>query len=158
MNIFAVHQDPQKSAKILFNLDPVRARKQIIELAQMLACLCDYNVPKKDSTPYKTPSSIRNHPATQWLAISVANSSWAVEFMFWLISVATEGKERDHGCYKAYETFQESSLCDVGRLEHWDWGDVKFTWVSQKCPQLYEDIFQAHILYIKLKQKGHYSN
>jgi hypothetical protein len=158
MNIFAVNQDPKKSAEILFELDPVRARKQIVELAQMLACLYKGDLLKKDFTPYKTPKAILNHPATKWLATSVANSSWSIEFMFWLISEATGGKEHTHGCYNAYLDLQDSPLSDVSRLEYWRWEDVTFTWVSRKCPQLCEDIFQAHILYIKLKQQGFYGN
>jgi len=158
MNIFATHQDPKKSAGILFELDPVRARKQIVELAQMLACLYEGDLPKKDFTPYKKPKATLNHPATKWLAEDRRNTTWAIEFMFWLISEATNGQEYNHGCYSAYLDLQESPLSDTRRLEYWNWDDVKFIWVSQKCPQLREDIFQAHILYIKLKQQGFYGN
>lgn len=157
MNIFFVNQDPKKAAAILYKLDPVRARKQIVELAQMFACIFEGDLLKKDGMPYKKPASIANHPATQWL-MNKPNFNWGLEFMFWLICNATGGKEHSHGCYAVYQDLNDSVLFDMERVENWRWDDVKFVWITKKCPQLCEDIFAANILYIKLKQQGYYGN
>jgi len=66
MNIFILDEDLKTSARLLFELDPERARKQIVELVQMLACCVDEELKKSDGSFYKKPKSISNHPATLW--------------------------------------------------------------------------------------------
>lgn len=153
MNIFVLSNVPYISACLLFDLDKVRARKQIVELCQMLACLYDDDMPKKDGTLYKKPKSINSHPATKWIGESVANSSWCIKFLYHLMCISTEDKPERHGCYGAYECLKKSHLnLPFQNLV------PEFRWLTKKCEQLDPDIFKAHEMYIEAKQNGLYGN
>lgn len=67
MNIFLIHPDAAVSGTLLYNRDPLRANKQIVECAQLLAF---YEIRHTGITtllsvsgePYKATKSQLNHP------------------------------------------------------------------------------------------------
>jgi len=151
MNIFILDENLKTSAEKLFELDPVRARKQIVELTQMLACCVDVELKKSNGDVYKTPKSICNHPATIWVR---ANISYCIQYLQELIFAY--GKP--HGCDEALA--QLLFLSDFR-------GDVNLGWHTKKVTaeellgrvvKCNADICEANTLYIKEKLKGNYKN
>ena len=71
MNIFYLHQDPEKAARYQYNKHVV---KMILESAQML-CTAHHCIMGSDAdVPYK--AAHRNHPSTKWARQSGENYAW----------------------------------------------------------------------------------
>lgn len=153
MNIFAFDEDPRESARTFVALDKIRARKQIVEIFQMMACLYHGDTPKKDGTPYKKNKAMRNHPATQWIEEWIIHADWCLEYAFWLMELLTKGGAKNHGCWEAYKLLYSKFALYQAPTERPD-----FRWLTKKCEQLDDNIFVAHELYIKAKLNGFYGN
>lgn len=74
MNIFYLHQDPIKAAKMHYNKHVV---KMILEAAQMLCTA--HHICGDDTVPYKKTHV--NHPSAVWVRSSVANYMWCYNYM-----------------------------------------------------------------------------
>lgn len=67
MNVFVIHPNIVESSREFAAIDPLRARKQLLECCQILSSV-DYHqfgttwMMRKDGTAYKFPKSHRNHP------------------------------------------------------------------------------------------------
>ena len=81
MNIFYLHKDPRKAAKLQYNKHVV---KMILESAQMLCTAhhCYGNKWQKENVPYK--QAHLNHPSTVWARRSKATYMWLFEHMMGL--------------------------------------------------------------------------
>ena len=145
MNVFILDNNVDVSARKLFELDAVRARKQIVELCQMLAQSTNEPIPKADGSPYKHNKSLTNHPATKWVS---QNRDWSILYLQALIK--QYGKQ--HGCQEALNVFltQVSSVPSFSKL---GWFSKKVDW-----QELGSDILEATKNYILAKQQGRYSN
>ena len=75
MNIFYLHSNPAKAARLQYNKHVV---KMILESAQML-CTAHHELLDDPEVPYK-PAHI-NHPSTIWTRECAANYSWLYEHM-----------------------------------------------------------------------------
>jgi hypothetical protein len=152
MNIFALHASHYESARLLFDLDPLRARKQIVELCQMMATLVPYDVPKADGTHYRKNKSIRNHPATIW---ALDNYGWCRDYLYELLDCYFRRTGKVHGCYSAWESLGDCSLY-VG------YPHVKFGWhtkrVALKDFDVGGDVFLANTLYLLAKRDGWFNS
>jgi len=75
MNLFLLQSDIEESAKEFSSIDPLRARKQLLECCQILSC-ADYHqfnttwMQRKDKVLYKFPKAHRNHPVVLAAAFS----------------------------------------------------------------------------------------
>ena len=143
INIFVFNDNPYLSAKYFYDNDPRRARKQIVELCQMMATIVDKPIRKKDGSLYKKPKSFKNHPATKWISSSQKNYSWCWEYLKQLINISGI-----QGCNNAMEDLK---ICS-------DWEGIKFGWHTKKCEQPYSNIFQSHVWYLNEKLNGKFKN
>ena len=91
MNIFAVHTDPLKAARLL---PDKHVTKMILETCQMLSIVYSKHywdigqIMKVDGTPFKTErGAFKNHPCTIWAAEKPENCAWLIQ----------------HGCELAHE-------------------------------------------------------
>jgi len=148
MNVFILDLDVNVSAKKLFVLDAVRARKQIVELCQMLAQSTNGSIPKVDGSPYKHNKSLNNHPATVWVS---ANRSWNILYLQALIKEYQEITGKTHGCTAALDVL----LTQVIEINN-----IQLGWFSKKADwkDLGDNIIDATHEYILAKQKGLYKN
>jgi hypothetical protein len=72
MNIFYLHRDPVKAAKIQYNKHVV---KMILESAQMLCTAHHLLCPdESEDIPYKVAH--KNHPSTRWVRQSASHYAW----------------------------------------------------------------------------------
>ena len=76
MNIFYLHKNPEKAARLQYNKHVV---KMILESAQML-CTAHHCIMGDDAdVPYKVAH--RNHPSTKWARQSGENYTWLYRHM-----------------------------------------------------------------------------
>jgi len=85
MNLFITSKSPKKSAKFL-SQDRLRLNKQILECNQILATALHLNGADKRFMPYKKNGdrykpTHEKHPICKWVASSLDNFMWALEFM-----------------------------------------------------------------------------
>jgi hypothetical protein len=105
MNIFATHQDPYLSAKVLPDKHIV---KMPLESCQMLAIIYSKwyydwgTLPKADGTPYSTKKgAFRNHPSTKWAGSSIYNTAWLIQHGCCLADEYQRRYGKIHTCSKA---------------------------------------------------------
>lgn len=146
MNVFVMDSNPKIAARLLWELDKVRARKQVVEMCQMLACLTNLNIPKKDGSFYKKPKSIYNHPATIWLRSDLKHITWCIDYLEELVFVT-----QTQGCLNALKVFKQirPDLIPV---------NVRFSWITKKTTQPFSCLFESTKWYIQQKQLGLFKN
>jgi len=100
VNIFYLHEDPIKAAKLQYNKHVV---KMILESAQML-CTAHHEIMGDDAdVPYKRAHV--NHPSTIWARRSAQNYVWLYDHF---VALAQEYKKRygkDHLSYTKCEPY-----------------------------------------------------
>ena len=106
MNIFATHQDPYLSAKVLPDKHIV---KMPLESCQMLAIIYSKwyydwgTLPKADGTPYATKKgAFRNHPSTKWAGSSIYNTAWLIQHGCCLADEYQRRYGKIHTCSKSF--------------------------------------------------------
>ena len=146
MNIFYLHEDPVKAAKLQYNKHVV---KMILESAQML-CTAHHEILGDDAdVPYKRAHV--NHPSTIWARRSAQNYAWLYDHF---VALAQEYKKRygkDHLSYTKcdpYLRFLPGGLAYTG-----------FTQPPQAMPDEYKDecSLQAYWNYY-INDKKHIAN
>ena len=146
MNIFYLHEDPVKAAKLQYNKHVV---KMILESAQML-CTAHHEILGDDAdVPYKRAHV--NHPSTIWARRSAQNYAWLYDHF---VALAQEYKKRygkDHLSYTKcdpYLRFLPGGLAYTG-----------FTQPPQAMPYEYKDecSLQAYWNYY-IGDKSHIAN
>ena len=146
MNIFYLHEDPVKAAKLQYNKHVV---KMILESAQML-CTAHHEIMGDDAdVPYKRAHV--NHPSTIWARRSAQNYVWLYDHF---VALAQEYKKRygkDHLSYtkcEPYLRFLPGGLPYTG-----------FTQPPQAMPDEYKDecSLQAYWNYY-INDKKHIAN
>ena len=146
MNIFYLHEDPVKAAKLQYNKHVV---KMILESAQML-CTAHHEILGDDAdVPYKRAHV--NHPSTIWARRSAQNYAWLYDHF---VALAQEYKKRygkDHLSYTKcdpYLRFLPGGLAYTG-----------FTQPPQAMPNEYKDecSLQAYWNYY-INDKSHIAN
>jgi hypothetical protein len=146
MNIFYLHKDPVKAAKLQYNKHVV---KMILESAQML-CTAHHEIMGVDAdVPYKRAHV--NHPSTIWARRSAQNYVWLYDHF---VALAQEYKKRygkDHLSYTKcdpYLRFLPGGLPYTG-----------FTQPPQAMPDEYKDecSLQAYWNYY-INDKKHIAN
>ena len=146
MNIFYLHKDPVKAAKLQYNKHVV---KMILESAQML-CTAHHEIMGDDAdVPYKRAHV--NHPSTIWARRSAQNYVWLYDHF---VALAQEYKKRygkDHLSYtkcNPYLRFLPGGLPYTG-----------FTQPPQAMPDEYKDecSLQAYWNYY-INDKKHIAN
>ena len=75
MNIFYLHEDPQKAAEYQYDKHVV---KMILESAQML-CTAHHHYDNGDNVPYK--KAHYNHPSTVWARANKPQYYWLYKHM-----------------------------------------------------------------------------
>jgi len=75
MNIFYLHEDPQKASEYQYDKHVV---KMILESAQML-CTAHHHYGNGNNVPYK--KAHYNHPSTVWARKSIPNYMWLYQHM-----------------------------------------------------------------------------
>ena len=105
MNVFAVDDDPAKSA---FQLPDKHIVKMPLECCQMLSIVYSswyHNIGKvfkADGTPYKTDKgAFRNHPCTKWVAESDHNIQWLLQHGISLCEEYTYRYGKTHACERS---------------------------------------------------------
>ena len=89
MNIFALHEDPKKAARMLCDQHVV---KMILESAQMM-CMAYHD---SDLTPpYKT-KGFRNHPCSIWARTTMGNYKWLYDHAKEMCRIYTEATGKIH--------------------------------------------------------------
>jgi hypothetical protein len=104
MNIFVFCPYLKDSADYFFDKDPLRARKQIVELAQCLATVLHergLSVPKSDGSPYRPTHP--NHPVVRWLRSAPENAHWASAYLWELLGAYCRHSGKTHGCASAWQ-------------------------------------------------------
>jgi hypothetical protein len=87
MQIWFLDPSPVKSAEILYEKSPVRARKYVVEFMQATAYLCEQHkllLPiKKDGIRYKTKLASRfPKPLMEWLNTKIQHYKWAYNMAY----------------------------------------------------------------------------
>ena len=90
MNIFYLHSDPVKAAKLQYNKHVV---KMILESAQML-CVAHHVYGNSNDVPYKEVHL--NHPSTRWTRLCRANYMWLYDHMIALGDEYTKRYGKTH--------------------------------------------------------------
>ena len=90
MNIFYLHKDPAKAAKLQYNKHVV---KMILESAQML-CTAHHHYGNGDKVPYK--KAHYNHPSTIWVRENASNYLWLYRHMLALGDEYTKRYGKQH--------------------------------------------------------------
>ena len=90
MNIFYLHSDPVKAAKLQYNKHVV---KMILESAQML-CVAHHVYGNSNDVPYKEVHL--NHPSTKWTRLCRANYMWLYDHMIALGDEYTKRYGKTH--------------------------------------------------------------
>ena len=125
MNIFYLHQNPEKAARYQYNKHVV---KMILESAQML-CTAHHVYGNPDDAPYK--QAHLNHPSTIWTRESRPNYFWLYEHMI------TLGQEYTKRYGKIHTTIDKCrfalSFCPDGITSE------QFTEPPQCMPDKYKD-------------------
>ena len=125
MNIFYLHKNPEKAAKLQYNKHVV---KMILESAQML-CTAHHVYGNPDDAPYK--QAHLNHPSTIWARESRPNYFWLYEHMI------TLGQEYTKRYGKIHTTIDKCrfalSFCPDGITSE------QFTEPPQCMPDKYKD-------------------
>ena len=125
MNIFYLHQNPEKAARYQYNKHVV---KMILESAQML-CTAHHVYGNPDDAPYK--QAHLNHPSTIWARESRPNYFWLYEHMIAL------GQEYTKRYSKIHTTIDKCrfalSFCPDGITSE------QFTEPPQCMPDKYKD-------------------
>lgn len=100
MNIFVLHRDPEKAARMLCDSHVV---KMAVESAQMMASVLrrhgagEEDMPKTiKGTPYK--NSHPNHPCTRWAGDSLKNYQWLSRHALALCAEYTLRYGKTHAC------------------------------------------------------------
>ena len=92
MNIFYLHEDPVKAAKVQYNKHVV---KMILESAQMLCTAHHLLCPEEsDDIPYKIAH--KNHPSTVWVRQSASHYLWLYYHMLALGDEYTKRYNKIH--------------------------------------------------------------
>ena len=160
MNIFVFEPSPIDSAEYFFKVDPKRARKQIVELCQILAQVTELQIPKVDGAPYKQNESISNHPATIWVRQHKAHYSYCIDYLHSLLEVFHKIVGKQHGCFKASRVLSQ----DFRNQGYWK---IKLGWHTKKASILEligsdatcnEDVMRANKVYLDCKLAGLYKN
>ncbi len=92
MNIFILHRNPKKSAKMLCDKHIV---KMILESAQML---CTAHWMRGSEAPYKPTH--KNHPCNKWVRKSYGNYNWLLRHA---LAIAKEYKRRYKRTHRVLE-------------------------------------------------------
>lgn len=162
MQIFFLDEDPEICAKTLWMLSPLHANKQIVELCQMMAQLTDTPVPKINGGFYAKKASIKNHPATKWIARNDSNFKWADKFLVSLLMYYFQKRGIQHGCHLAWEAIRIAYLkSKLNRLENGvlknSKSPPKFEWLSSANQLDYHpDLHIAYNLYLDKKLWDYY--
>ena len=117
MNIFATSISPLVSAIML---DDVRARKMILENAQMLStCVHHYARHIVDYKPhfFYKPTHV-NHPCNLWVKTSFQNMAWLMLHSHYLNLLYKSYSGRDHNSFLTIQVIEEfiSNSLDQGSL------------------------------------------
>jgi len=100
MNIFYLHKDPAKAAKLQYNKHVV---KMILESAQML-CTAHHEIMGEDAdVPYKRAHV--NHPSAIWVRRSAQNYAWLYDHFVALSKEYKKRYSRDHLSYTKCEPY-----------------------------------------------------
>ena len=120
MNIFVLHRDPEKAARMLCDSHVV---KMAVESAQMMASVLrrhgagEEDMPKTiKGTPYK--NSHPNHPCTRWAGDSLKNYQWLSRHALALCAEYTLRYGKTHACEGPIRQMDRSAFIppDSGRL------------------------------------------
>ena len=120
MNIFVLHRDPEKAARMLCDSHVV---KMAVESAQMMASVLrrhgagEEDMPKTiKGTPYK--NSHPNHPCTRWAGDSLKNYQWLSRHALALCAEYTLRYGKIHACEGPIRQMDRSAFIppDSGRL------------------------------------------
>jgi len=100
VNIFLINEDPRRSAIDFAILDPIRARKQLLEGVQLLASVeiirtGSTAMRKKDGEPYRLAHP--HHPLTRRMIVSRAQWSLCYDVVNALSEVFP-----DHACSRSF--------------------------------------------------------
>ena len=112
MNIFYLHQDPEKAARYQYNKHVV---KMILESAQILCTVHHKYMGDDADVPYK--ATHRNHPSTLWASETANNYAWLYDHF---VALSDEYKKRygkEHLSYtkcKNKVNFLPGGMLEVG--------------------------------------------
>ena len=94
MNIFYLHQNPEKAAKYQYNKHIV---KMILESAQILCTVHHKYMGEDVDVPYK--STHKNHPSTVWAGQSAQNYTWLYRHFVALCEEYKKRYSKEHLSY-----------------------------------------------------------
>jgi len=122
MNIFVLHIDPEKAAKMACDKHVV---KMILETAQMM---CTVVASYGHNTPYR--STHAKHPCTIWAGQSRANWDWLVEYGMELCKEYTNRYSKVH---------KSQSVIEWCAMTHIDLPNIPRTPFAQAMPPQYRN-------------------
>lgn len=116
MNIFILDKNPKKCAKLLWYSSPLRANKQILELAQIMSVALKQGFGINDNNLYKLTH--QKHPICKW-AEKPENFTWCYELFKELndIFIKKSLSKKEHLSFKKLEPIFKK---------------YKWVWYSQK--------------------------
>lgn len=100
MNIFLLSPNIRESCQELAELDPIRARKQLVECCQLLATVDHIkkgstDMLRDDGMPYKM--AYPHHPITKHMCVSIANHALCIGVAYCLAKIYNT-----HACAKSF--------------------------------------------------------
>ena len=146
MNIFFLHLDPEKCAKMYVNRHTI---KMLLESCQILCSVHHVCKEKNPDYEYKPPYKLchKNHPCNIWARTSLSNYKWLIELAKELAKEYTYRYEKIHKCEAiVYEL--EKNLPPIE--------DIGFTKPAQAMPDTYkeEDVVEAYRSYYIYEKSG----
>lgn len=123
MNIFILDKNPKKCAKSLWYSSPLRANKQILELAQIMSTALNKGFKIKNKNLYKPIDS--KNPICTW-AEQPENFTWCYELFKELNSLFIEKslKKKDHSSFEKLNPIFKK---------------YKWIWYSQKPVKIWQN-------------------
>jgi hypothetical protein len=114
MNIFLIDPDPVISAKNLFACDPIRANKQIVECAQLLAFFEIWHTGsttllRMDGQQYKANTSQLNHPLSMHMRYHRSTYD-----LCWSVVHGLLAQRPDHSCGISLRNYTSKRMLAYG--------------------------------------------
>jgi len=154
MNIFATHEDPIASARWLWELDPARGKKMIVESCQLLSMA----IARLDSKYYETNNLYKalksqiNGRFVNWLCEENENFYWLVDYTSMLLLLYRRKTNKEHGSSGYFKRIRDwagrQGIGDI-RTSFVHYAQAKSKPHYSVLPEDCADVCKAYRIYLK---------
>jgi hypothetical protein len=132
MQLFVLDKSSTVAAKMLWEVDPLRANKQLLECCQCIAA-CGITLPKSNNNGVYAITH-KNHPIVRWMRENPEHLAWAIEFAEQLSRIYTTRTGKVHGCDIAVQAAKNHAQHNENRtIQHIYVSNIEFS----ECTSVY---------------------